>query len=88
MKTLHRLLAAAFTQRRLKKPEDAAATLKEIASHRKADDWVMAIVQFMSGTLTGDDNRGACQGADVVVLSIPYSAHAETLRAEVKAAGK
>ena len=48
------MLAAAFTQRRLKKPGDAAATLKEIASHRKADDWVMAIVKFMGGTLTGD----------------------------------
>jgi len=35
------------------------------------------------GTLTGTDNKGACQGADVVVLSIPYSAHATTL-AELK----
>lgn len=48
------MLAAAFTQRRLKKPEAAAATLKEIASHRKADDWVMAIVKFLDGTLRGD----------------------------------
>lgn len=35
------------------------------------------------GTLTGTDNKSACQGADVVVLSIPYSAHAATL-AELK----
>jgi NADPH-dependent F420 reductase len=34
--------------------------------------------------LTGTDNASACQGADVVVLSIPYSAHAATLT-ELKA---
>ena len=48
------MLAAALTQRRLKKVEDAAGTLKEIASHRKPDDWVMAIVGFLEGKLTGD----------------------------------
>ena len=48
------MLAAALTQRRLKKLEDAAGTLKEIASHRKPDDWVMAIVSFLEGKLTGD----------------------------------
>ena len=48
------MLAAALTQRRLKKLEDAAGTLKEIASHRKPDDWVMAIVGFLEGKLTGD----------------------------------
>lgn len=37
------------------------------------------------GTLTGTDNKSACQGMDVVVLSIPYSAHAATL-AELKEA--
>ena len=35
------------------------------------------------GTLTGTDNKSACLGADVVVLSIPYSAHPTTL-AELK----
>ena len=34
------MIAAALTQRRLKKVEDAAGTLREIASHRKPDDWV------------------------------------------------
>lgn len=31
------------------------------------------------GTLAGSDNVSACAGADAVVLSIPYSAHGETL---------
>jgi NADPH-dependent F420 reductase len=31
------------------------------------------------GTLAGTDNKSACLGVDVVVLSIPYSAHASTL---------
>jgi tetratricopeptide (TPR) repeat protein len=48
------MIAAALTQRRLKKLEDAAGTVREIASHRKPDDWVMAIVGFLDGKLTGD----------------------------------
>ena len=48
------MIAAALTQRRLKKLDDAAGTLREIASHRKPDDWVMAIVGFLEGKLTGD----------------------------------
>lgn len=48
------MLAAALTQRRLKRPEEAAATLEEIASHRKAGDWVMQILAFVKGTLTAD----------------------------------
>lgn len=31
------------------------------------------------GTLSGTDNASACRAAEVVVLSIPYSAHASTL---------
>ena len=31
------------------------------------------------GTLAGTDNKSACRDVDVVVLSIPYSAHASTL---------
>jgi tetratricopeptide (TPR) repeat protein len=48
------MLAAAITQRRQGKTADAAATLKEIASHRKPDDWLMQLVAFFEGRLTGD----------------------------------
>lgn len=48
------MLAAAFTQRRLKRPDEVAATLKEIAAHRKPDDWVMQICAFFEGKLTAD----------------------------------
>jgi lipoprotein NlpI len=48
------MVAAALTQRRLGKRDDAAATLRDIASHRKPEDWLMAIVGFLEGKLTGD----------------------------------
>jgi NADPH-dependent F420 reductase len=42
-----------------------------------------------AGAIEGGDNVWAASGADVVVLSVPYSAHGETLRAIVGAvAGK
>jgi len=38
-----------------------------------------------AGTVRGDDNRGAAQSADVVVLCVPYSNHDATLE-EIKPA--
>ena len=37
--------------------------------------------QFGLSTLKGTDNVGACEGMDVVVLSVPYSGHRDTLTA-------
>src|SRR5262245_4774820 len=34
----------------------------------------------VSAELRGDDNRAAVDQAEVVVLSVPYAAHADTLR--------
>jgi tetratricopeptide (TPR) repeat protein len=48
------MLAAALTQRRLGRRDEATATLREIASHRKPADWIMAIVDFLDGKVTGD----------------------------------
>jgi NADPH-dependent F420 reductase len=46
----------------------------------RAEDKATELSALGCGVLTGNDNREACQGADVVVLSIPYSAHAQTLQ--------
>lgn len=46
----------------------------------RAEDKARELSALGFGALTGNDNRSACNAVDVVVLSIPYSAHAETLR--------
>lgn len=48
------MLAKAFTELRQKKAADAAATLTEIAAHHEPGDWMLALVAFFRGELTGD----------------------------------
>ena len=48
------MLAKAFTELRQKKAADAAATLTEIAAHHKPGDWMLTLVAFFRGELTGD----------------------------------
>jgi NADPH-dependent F420 reductase len=45
----------------------------------RAEEKARELSALGCGTLAGHDNAGACAGADAVVLSIPYSAHRETL---------
>src|SRR5688572_9653978 len=45
----------------------------------RAEEKARELSALGCGTLAGSDNAAACVGADVVVLSIPYSAHRETL---------
>jgi tetratricopeptide (TPR) repeat protein len=66
------MLAAAITQRRRGKTADAVATLKEIASHRKADDWLMQLVAFLEGRLTGDALIGKAKGDGQVTEARAY----------------
>jgi NADPH-dependent F420 reductase len=47
----------------------------------KARAHVMELAEKRPGAIEGGDNEWAAREADVAVLSVPYSAHAETLRA-------
>ena len=38
------------------------------------------IQQQTQASISGADNASACQGADIVVLTVPFEAHAETLK--------
>ena len=80
------MIAAAFTQRRLKKLDDAAATLREIASHRKPDDWVMAIVGFLEGKLTGDALIAKAKGDGQLTEARAYVGIAASIDGDVATA--
>lgn len=80
------MIAAALTQRRLKKLDDAAGTLREIASHRKPDDWVMAIVGFLEGRLTGDALIARAKGDGQLTEARAYVGIAASIDGDVATA--
>jgi NADPH-dependent F420 reductase len=53
---------------------------REEARARARAEELSAAVPAGTGSIEGGSNEHAIDGADVVVLSVPYSAHAETLR--------
>lgn len=54
-------------------------------SREKAEAAVKEVTGKASANIRGDDNLGAAQAADIVVLAVPYSNHAAMLN-EIKAA--
>jgi tetratricopeptide (TPR) repeat protein len=80
------MLAAALTQRRLKRPDEAAATLKEIAAHRKPDDWIMQIVAFFEGRLTADALIGKAKGDGLITEARAYAGIIASIDGDIETA--
>ena len=82
------MLGAALTQRRLKRPGDAAATLKEIAAHRKPVDWVMQIAAFFEGRLTADALIAKAKGDGQLTEARAYAGIIASIDGDVETAKK
>lgn len=65
----------------------AAAGYPIVLGSRAKDKAVAAAQEMSGGTLpiSGDDNLGAAQAADIVVIAVPYSNH-DAILTEIKAA--
>jgi 8-hydroxy-5-deazaflavin:NADPH oxidoreductase len=51
-------------------PQRATDTAKQIAGG----------TGVLAGTISGTDNKSACENSDIIVLTVPFEAHAETLK--------
>lgn len=49
-------------------------------SAQKLSQAIEGEVGSSAGTVSGEENQAACQSAEIIVLTIPFSGHAETLK--------
>jgi NADPH-dependent F420 reductase len=61
----------------------AAAGLPVVIGSRRAEraaDAADALAEAVGGAVTGDDNAGAAQAGDIVIVAVPWDGHGELLK--------